>query len=123
MSFDSADWDFAGRRGCAGSTRTSAASTLVVAVDHLVTGLAGGDQETAAGFADVEHRDESGSKRGDGEVYEDEQLTVSTKSLTARPVVVGIVDTVKNSDGRTSGRNGSIRAIPAAPARVLRRRG
>ena len=90
MIFDSADWDFAGRRGGAGSTRTSAASTLVVAVDHLVTGLAGGDQEMAAGLVGDEHRADSVPKREDGGVLEDRNLTRNAIEGSASSGEVGI---------------------------------
>ena len=40
----------------------SALVMLVVGLDHLVTGLAGGDQEMAAGLADVEPATKLGAR-------------------------------------------------------------
>ena len=56
----------------------------MVAVDHLVTGLAGGDQETAAELTDVEHRDEIESEGDGGGVLRDRQLTVVALVRSAR---------------------------------------
>lgn len=55
--------------------RTGAANTQMVALDQMATGLAGGDQEMAAGLVGDERRTDSVPKREDGGVLEDRNLT------------------------------------------------
>ena len=62
-------------RGCACWMRQAEANPLVVALDHLVAGLAGGDQITAAVFEVDDQYDVWKRISCNGRVLEDRELT------------------------------------------------
>ena len=61
--FESSDLVRARGSACARSKRTCTVSRLVAVPDRMVTGLAGGDQETVAERLGDEHREESERER------------------------------------------------------------
>ena len=99
--------------------RTSVGSHKVAALDHLVAGLAGDDQETRRRYTGVEHRDEIGSKRGNGRVYEDRKLTLSALVPSVHPGKVEVAGNGGEDPPRWSEKNESIPSTGATLACVL----
>jgi hypothetical protein len=69
--------------------RKAEANTPVVSLDHLVAGVTGGDQKTAAADDGVLYMLESEGEKEDGEVLEDQRLTRNPSVLPVRPGEVG----------------------------------
>ena len=65
IEIESIDCKRARGRAGAGSMQASEASAGVVTIDHMVAGLADGDQETAAELVGDDYRDEFVSKEHD----------------------------------------------------------